>query len=237
MDAKRYGHIVGWSALLSRWPDAIIANSKSGAAFHQSRGFNAHRMVIIENGIDSESFHPDQAVRRKVRQELGIPPDVPVIIHPARVDPMKDHESFLQAMAKMPAITALIVGKGTDQLEVPENVIALGLRQDMPCLYAAADIVVSSSAFGEGFSNVIAEGMSAGLVPVVTDVGDSRRIVGETGRVVPPRDPCALATAIAEECASRPKLVEKGLTARARVVDNFSLTRSVEAFARLYESA
>ena len=71
-------------------------------------------MVVVENGIDSETFRPDMAARREVRQELGVPLDVPVIIHPARVDPMKDHDSFLKAMAKLPAVTALMVGAGTD---------------------------------------------------------------------------------------------------------------------------
>ena len=237
MDAKRYGQIVRWSARLSRWPDVIIANSESGAAFHKSCGFKARRMVIIDNGIDSETFRPDMAARREVRQELGVPLDVPVIIHPARVDPMKDHESFLKAIAKVPAVTALMVGSRTNRLEASKNVKALGLRRDMARLYAAADIVVSSSAFGEGFSNAIAEGMSTGLVPIVTDVGDARRIVADTGRVVPPSDPCALAAAIAQECASSDNGEAKGLRARARIVDNFSVVKFVEAFVRLYQSA
>ncbi len=60
-----------------------------------------------------------------------------------------------------------------------------------PDLYPIADIVVSSSAFGEGFSNAVAEGMSAGLIPVATDVGDTMRIIGDTGHLVPPATlPC-----------------------------------------------
>ena len=236
MDAKRYRWIVRLSARLSGWPDIVIANSESGAAFHQAQGYRPRRMVIIDNGIDSEKFRPDRAERTAVRGELGIAPDAPVVIHIARVDPMKDHRTFLQAMAKVPSVTALMVGSGTDRLATPPNVKALGLRRDMARLYAAADIVVSSSAFGEGFSNAIAEGMSAGLVPIVTDVGDARRIVADTGRVVPPSDPCALAAAIAQECASPEDLLAKGLRARARIVDYFSVGKFVEAFARLYES-
>jgi glycosyltransferase involved in cell wall biosynthesis len=193
-------------------------------------------MVIIDNGIDSEKFRPDQAERAAVRGELGIAPDVPVVIHVARVDPMKDHQTFIKAMAKVPSVTALTVGSGTDRLSTPPNVKALGTRQDVTRLYAAADIVVSSSAFGEGFSNAIAEGMSAGLLPIVTDVGDARRIVADTGRVVPPADPSALASAIAQDCASPKDLAAKGLRARARIVENFSVAKFVDAFTRLYES-
>jgi glycosyltransferase involved in cell wall biosynthesis len=106
----------------------------------------------------------------------------------------------------------------------------------MPRLYAAADIVVSTSAFGEGFSNAIAEGMSAGLLPIATDVGDARRIIADTGRVVPPADPPALASAIAQECASPQDLAAKGLCARARIAENFSVAKFVDAFARLYDT-
>jgi len=236
MDEKRYGRLIRWNARLSSWPDIIIANSESGAAFHQAQGFRARRMVVIDNGIDSESFRPDLGERSAVRGELGVSPDVPVVIHVGRLDPMKDHETFLAAMAKVPSLTGLMVGSNTDRLSTPPNVRGLGLRRDMPRLYAAADIVVSTSVFGEGFSNAIAEGMSSGLVPIATDVGDARRIVADTGRIVAPADPSALAAAIAQECASPDELRAKGLRARARIVDEFSVAKFVEAFTRLYQS-
>ena len=193
-------------------------------------------MVVIDNGIDSEMFRPHPTWRQQVRQELGIPLDALLIIYPARVDPMKDHTSFLKAIEQLPGVTALLVGSKTNQLEVPQNVKALGLRKDMPRLYAAADIVVSTSAFGEGFSNAIAEGMSAGLLPIATDVGDARRIVADTGCIVPPSDPSALASAIAQACASPKEFAAKGLRARARIVEHFSVAKFVDAFTRLYEA-
>jgi glycosyltransferase involved in cell wall biosynthesis len=235
MDEKRYGRVLRWGARLSAWPDIVIANSESGAAFHRAAGYKARRMVVIENGIDTEKFCPDEVARVQVRQELGIPPDAQLVMHVARVDLMKDHATFLKAIAKVPSVTALMVGKNTDQLATPQNVKTLGLRQEMARLYAAADIVVSSSAFGEGFSNAIAEGMSAGLVPIATDVGDARRIIGDTGHIVPPGDADALAATIAQECQSTNRVV-KGLRARARIVENFSLAQAVEAYTRLYEA-
>jgi glycosyltransferase involved in cell wall biosynthesis len=100
----------------------------------------------------------------------------------------------------------------------------------------AADVVVSSSAFGEGFSNAIAEGMASGLPAIVTNTGDARLLVGETGVVVPPRDPAKLAEGIARLVAGgRASLLERGRAARRRIEDNFSLQRAVENFRALYE--
>ncbi len=105
-------------------------------------------------------------------------------------------------------------------------------------LYAAADIVASTSAFGEGFSNVIAEGMSAGLVPVATDVGDARRIVGDAGTVVAPGDAQAFAAALRDIAAlAAAERSRRGLAARQRIIANFTLAKAVDAFARLYAEA
>ena len=98
--------------------------------------------------------------------------------------------------------------------------------------------VASTSAFGEGFSNVIAEGMSVGLVPVATDVGDARRIVGDAGSIVAPRDPQAFAIAL-QEVAALPDAERRrrGLVARERIGANFTLERTADAFAQLYTAA
>ena len=162
VDATRYGRVVRISATLSRVPDLIIANSQAGKEFHINQGFRPRRLEVIGNGIDTQKFRPDAKLRAARRSELGISPDAVVAIHAARVDPMKDHPALLAAMAAIPQVYGLLVGAGTETLHVPANVRALGMRRDMEQLYAVADIVVSSSAFGEGFSNVVAEGMSAG---------------------------------------------------------------------------
>jgi glycosyltransferase involved in cell wall biosynthesis len=237
MDEERYGSILRWSARMSRWPDCIIANSESGAAFHKARGYRPRRMAVIYNGIDTTLFQPNPALRAAQREKLGIPADALVAIHVARVDPMKDHETFLQAVAGLPNVFGVLVGAGTNQLVIPANVKALGFRSDIPSLYPLADIVVSSSAFGEGFSNAIAEGMSAGLVPVATDVGDASHIVGDTGRLVPAQAAPALREAItAVARLSLADRVRQGQHARERILDNFALDRAVDAFCDLYRT-
>jgi glycosyltransferase involved in cell wall biosynthesis len=228
-----YGRLVRINAKLSGWPDMVVANSQTGLDFHLKHGYRPRLTEVIPNGVDTARFRPDPADRAALRFELGLPADAVVAIHVARLNPMKDHASFLNAMASLPQLRGLLVGAGTETLDLPGNVGALGLRGDVERLYRCADLVVSSSAFAEGFSNILAEGMSSGLVPIATDVGDARLIVGDTGQVVPIRDPEALKTALAEE-AGRPDLDQRKAAARARMAENFTLERAVERFAALY---
>jgi glycosyltransferase involved in cell wall biosynthesis len=235
MDDIRYAKLIRICGLFSRWPDVVVANSEAGARFHTARGYRPRRIVVIPNGIDTDKFCPDPRARSALRAELGLGDKV-VAVHVARVDPMKDHATFLAAMASLPAIVGLVVGAGTENLVCPPNVRALGVRRDIERVYAAADLVVSSSAFGEGFSNALAEGMSAGLVPVATDVGDARRIVGPAGHIIAPRNPTALAAAIKAEAALSPdQRRDRGLQARARIVGSFARAQAIDAYARLYQ--
>ena len=240
MDLRGYGGlglrlVVKACTLLSRWPDLVTANSVAGLKSHLALGYRPRRAEVVGNGIDIDEFRPDPAARRAVRVELGIPETATVLAHIARVDPMKDHTTFLAAMARLPELSALLVGAGTETLPAARNVLRLGRRDDVARLFAAADFVVSSSRFGEGFSNVLGEGMACGLPAIATDVGDARRIVGDTGLVVPPADPAALAAAIRSLAAeSVPARAERAARARARIVDNFGLAGAVRRHMELY---
>jgi glycosyltransferase involved in cell wall biosynthesis len=105
----------------------------------------------------------------------------------------------------------------------------------MPRLTAACDVVSTSSAFGEALPLVLAEGMACGVPCVATDVGDSGAMVGDTGRVVPPRNPHALAGAWESILRlSREERVALGARARARVVAEFELGAAVRKHLALY---
>jgi glycosyltransferase involved in cell wall biosynthesis len=241
MDWRSYGLglalVVTACALLSRWPDVVTANSAAGLKSHLVLGYRPRRTQVIANGIELDKFQPDAATRAAVRSELGIFEDAIVLAHVARVDAMKDHRNFLAAMAMLPDVSALLVGAGTENLPVAPNLFRLGRRSDVPRLFAAADFVVSSSRFGEGFSNVLAEGMACGLPAIATDVGDAKLIIGDTGLVVPPQDPPALVAAIrqlAGESASA--RAERGRRARARIAENFTLGHALQRYVELYAS-
>jgi glycosyltransferase involved in cell wall biosynthesis len=241
MDLRRYGRglrmVVKACTLLSSWPDLVTANSGAGLKSHLALGYRPRRAEVVANGIDIDEFRPDPAVRQAVRGELGIPQDATLLAHVARVDPMKDHGSFLAAMTELPDLFALLVGVGTEHLAAARNVLRLGRRHDVARLFAAADFAVSSSRFGEGFSNALAEGMACGLPAVATDVGDAKLILGDTGLVVPPENPHALATAIralaAEPAAAR---AERRRKARARIVEQFAMAHAIQRYGELYAS-
>jgi len=239
MDQSRYGRALRWTiaacARRARRPDAVIANSYAGRAAHLRLGYVPRAFGVIPNGVDTRMFRPDADARRRIRAELGIGDDTLAVIHAARVDPMKDHAALVAVAEVRPDIVFIAAGKGTDALGAPDNLRRLGVRADMPALYAAADIVMSTSAFGEGFANVLAEGMAAGLPAVATDVGDARLILGATGIVTPARDPLALAAALERFAAAAPaERLALGAAARQRIEERFSLARCVAAFDALH---
>jgi len=197
---------------LSRFADLIIANSRAGLRHAVLHGFPSDRMVVIPNGIDTTRFRPDGESRTALRTIWGVADEEPLIGLVGRIDPVKDHLGFLEAAAKVaavhPKVRFVCIGGGpktcaahlaseADRLGLAGRLRWEGPHADMPKVYPALDLLVSSSR-GEGFSNVIAEAMACGVPAVVTDVGDSAWIVEGSGLVVPPGDPGALAAGVLE---------------------------------------
>ncbi|WHZ20044.1 MAG: Glycosyl transferase, group 1 [Rhodanobacteraceae bacterium] len=192
---------------LSRFADGIIVNSWAGAAHHASLGYPQARTTVVTNGIDTQRFRFDADGRARVRVEWGVPDDARLVGLVGRLDPMKDHPTYLKAAAILakrdPHWRFVCVGAGAesdyartlatlaDSLGLRDRLIWAGARDDMPAVYSALDIAASTS-YGEGFPNTVAEAMACGRPCVVTDVGDSARIVDDTGIVVPPQNPEAL---------------------------------------------
>lgn len=203
VDMKHYDWLSGLSyrieCWLSRFANKIICNSYAGLEYAANNGFPRDKMQVIQNGIDTDRFRPDIAARERMRKEWKIADKDILIGLVARLDPMKDHPTFLQAAAKLAQkhanIRFVCVGNGTESyktqlqqlataLGLNEKLLWAGERNDMEAVFNALDIAVSSS-YSEGFSNVIAEAMSCAVPCVVTEAGDSAMILGNTGIVVP----------------------------------------------------
>lgn len=223
---------------LSRFADAVIANSRAGRDYHVAQGYSRAKVVVIPNGIDTNRFHPDPEARHHVRSEWGIQDHEQVIGIVGRLDPEKDYPTFLQSAGLLAQerkhLRFVCVGEGpveyrdllhqlTRTLKLTEHVIWSDGRSDMPAVYNGLDLLVSSSTT-EGFSNVVAEAMACGVACVVTNVGDSARLVGNLGEVIPPRDPVALANALNKLIDRRPHTPAQ---IRRRIVEQFSFEKLV----------
>jgi glycosyltransferase involved in cell wall biosynthesis len=238
-------------ALLSRLPEKIIFVSRDGQAQHKLLGYRIENSCVIPNGIDVRQFVPSAEARSSVRSELGLPENALLIGLTGRYHPMKDHSNFLRAAALIakihPETHFLLSGRSVNsenrtlcqsirELGLTAQTYLLGERHDMPRLTAALDIFSLSSLYGESFPNVIGEAMACGVPSVVTDVGDAVWIVGDTGRVVPPGDPAALAGAWKEIIDLGPEgRSVLGQAARSRVINRFTLASVVARYEKLYE--
>ena len=255
VDASKYhwlsGLVMRFCVWLSGLPQVVVVNSEDGRFVHTNLGYRPRQWKVIPNGFDLNEWVPDPLARRSVRGTLGLSGDTLLIGLVARYDPMKDHPTFLRAAARLasvdPNVHFLLVGEDVTmqnemlatlvaQLRLEGRVHLLGYRADVSYLNAALDIATSSS-YGEGFSNTIGEAMACGVPCVVTDVGDSARIVGDTGLVVFPEDPEALA----EGWLRLIELGEDGRRAlgqraRQRIEQHYSLSCIVQQYEALYTS-
>ncbi len=226
--------------VLARYADLIIAKSHAGLEHAVAHGFPASRSLVIPNGIDTARFHPDPTARERIRAEWRIGPHEHLIGLVARLDPMKDHTTFLHAAAHLQAerqdVRFVCVGDGPPayrqhlydlgvRLGLDGRLIWAGSRHDMPAVYNAVDISTSSSSSGEGFANVIGESMACGVRCVVTDVADAARIVGAAGVVVPPADAAALAAGWQRVLDGA---IPKSIDPRHRVVEKYRVQRLID---------
>lgn len=250
MDLQKYRpltrRVLALLARFSRRPAAVVVNSEAGQLHHAALGYRPRNWVLIPNGFDTQRFVPDLSARRAVRSEFGIAADAPLFGMMGRLDPMKGHSVLLDAavhiLTRLPLARFLLVGTNVPLLAkevaaraLMDAVVLSAQRDDMPRLMAALDVGCLASAFGEGFPNVLGETMSCGIPCVTTDVGDAARIVGETGIVVPPQQPGLLADALValwqDGAAAREA---RGEAARMRIVQHYSLEKTVSRYAELY---
>lgn len=244
--------IIKLNSILSRYVDRIIYNSKLSCSQHESLGFYKAKSLVIPNGFDLKTFRlTNNDVRYENKVNLGIRPKAFLIGIVARYHPMKDHRTFLlaakQALLQNPNIIFVMVGKGINQentelislineLEIKENILMLDEIKNISDIMATLDILVSSS-ITEAFSNVIGEAMACGVPCVVTDVGDSAWIVGDTGLIISPSKPTELSSALIKLIETGELEREKlGQRARERISNNFDLEDIVKKYQEFYKS-
>jgi glycosyltransferase involved in cell wall biosynthesis len=230
------------SCLLSRAAHLHIANSHAGRDFHVQHGYPAAKVIVIPNGIDVARFRPSPQARAVARTLLEVEDHHRVVAVVGRFDPMKDHETFFEAASALTADDRLVfacIGAGPDRraAELRQRSSALDLAgrlrwvdggDRVPVLLNGIDVLASSSAYGEGFPNVVGEAMATGVPCAVTDVGDAAQVVGDLGWVVPAEDPAALADAVRSALHALEEGTHDPEACRARVVQRYSVEALVD---------
>ena len=236
---------------LDRVTDAYLVNCEAIAAWQVERKrLPREKIEVIPNGIDLGRLPPFSLDRRGARSAAGLQRDRRLVAGVGRLDAQKDFPTFLRAAAMIaadfPDVDFLVVGEGEEQaalealarrLGLGARVVFTGLRHDVPRLLAAADVLALTSLY-EGFPNVVLEAMATGAVAVATNVGGCRELVtsGETGLLVPPRAPAAVAAAVGRVLRDSTLARRLATTARQRVEGAFSVDvmarRTMDAYLR-----
>jgi glycosyltransferase involved in cell wall biosynthesis len=235
-------------ARMSRFADAVIVNSRAGYDQYVQSGFPTGKMTVIHNGIDTTFFVTDAGSGKNLRLEWGVPVDAALVGIIGRLDPVKDHSTFLKAAGivkqSIPQVRFVVIGDGPveylDQLKDQAKKLGLtgcirweNTRQDIQTVYNALDILCLSSK-GEGFPNVIGEAMACGVPCVATRVGDIPEIIGDTGFIANPEDPISLAEELIKMLSCTPaERRELGSMASTRIKTLFGVDNMVRDTVRV----
>ncbi|MFL4908464.1 GT4 family glycosyltransferase PelF [Streptomyces sp. MMS24-I2-30] len=218
----------------------ITPGNRYNRLWEEQGGAAPESIRTVYNGVDPAAFPP-----------AGPEPERPTLSWAGRVDPIKDLETLIRAFAlvrgRLPdAVLRLFGGTPRGGETYRERCRALaaelghgdavsfeGRVDDIKDAYAAGNVVMLSS-ISEGFPFTLIEAMSCGRATVSTDVGGVREAVGDTGLVVPPRDPARMAAAALDLLADPERRRRMGEAARLRVVEQFTLRQTVDTFRSIY---
>ncbi|MGP0064860.1 MAG: glycosyltransferase [Isosphaeraceae bacterium] len=209
-------------------------------------GLDPARLTVIPNGIDPAPYDAAEPVPRAT---IGVPADAHLALCVGRLDPQKGLPDLLDAaervIAQCPTWHLAMAGDGPDRdwllgqlagrAVLGERVRWLGARDDVPGLLKAADVLVHASLW-EGMPNAVLEAMAARRPVVGTAVEGTEDLIvpGQTGWLVPPRNPDALARALTEAVADPERCKRLGEAARLRVEHEFSIDVTLAAYERLW---
>ena len=230
-------------------PKLIIIVSKKAKKIYQDEGYDKKKLKFIPNGYDLSILKVNKNKKIDFQKKIGIKKQMPLIGCVARFDPLKDHLNLLNSISliRLKNINFFCVLVGTNinkskilineikRLKLNDCIKLLGPTKNISEVMNSIDILVQSSR-SEGFPNVVAEAMAHKTPCIVTNVGDSSYIVGNTGWVVPPNEPVKLAKAIqlAFNEISTKNWVKRCNKARERIRKKFSMGKMIESYNNLW---
>ncbi|MSP67914.1 MAG: glycosyltransferase [Alphaproteobacteria bacterium] len=244
-----------YNGIMARGDRVIAISEFIGERVRTTYGVDEARLRVIHRGVDLDAFDPARVSPERMIQLAAawrLPEDAAVVMLPARLTRWKGHAVLIEALARVghSDLRCLMVGGTETRAGYRAEMEALAARRgqggavrfvehvsDMPAAYRLASVVVSASTDPEAFGRVIVEAQAMGRLVIAADHGASREIVvaGETGWLVPPGDPAALAEAIRHAItlpvAERQRM---GEAARARAIAHFSSARMCAATLAVY---
>jgi glycosyltransferase involved in cell wall biosynthesis len=242
--------VIRLGAWLSRFPDLVLFNSHAAIEQHSRIGWHPRNLMVLPNGFDTTKFRPDPLIRAQVRDRLGIGPRQLLVGMIARYHSMKDFPNFLSAARELierrQDARILLAGPQVEhsnielsrliaQVGMTSKVTLLGELQDPASVLPALDIFCLSSAWGEGFPNVLGEAMACGVPCVATRVGDCELLIDGTGYVVSPEDTPALVEALGRMAELAPwARSQLGQLARRRIEDHFEIRHILDRYMLAY---
>ena len=246
----------GLRLIADRRAACLIAISDAVARPYREIMRRPEKVVTVHNGIDPEPFA--RADGTAVRRDLGLDDSQPLVVQIGQIARWKGQDVFVRAAAQVarefPEARFAIVGRVVfpqneaayeehlhtlaAHLRVQDRLIFAGHRTDIPAVLGAADLLVHASVEPEPFGRVLIEAMAAGVPVAAAAAGGVPEIVvdGETGRLVPPGDPEALARAIGALLASADSRRAQGEAGRRRVAAEFTEDRMIAGVVRCYET-
>jgi glycosyltransferase involved in cell wall biosynthesis len=224
---RRYGILTFFSywlnALISPIATSTIYNSAAGLKSHEKRGFNSSRSVVLHNGTDVTKFTPRRDFGYRLRSEWDMPQDALIVLSMGRNDPQKRYDLVYDLAAQNPDVVFILCGENVQKFSATTNFLPLAFQERPEDIYPIADIILSTSTFGEGFQNSVAEGMACGLIPICTVSGDIQDLLGDAGFIVEPASLNGLQKALDEvmEMTKHTRL-QRGILARNRIINKFN---------------
>jgi len=243
------------NAFLSNFiPKKIIYCAEKSRQTQESIGFNKSKGIVIQNGYNIKNFSQNDSLRKDFRNQLGCSDSTFLIGHVGSYHPLKDQSSLIDALAFLNKkgfnYSAVLVGKDLDHnnddlvFKIRENgltdhIFLLGERNDIPAVMNGIDLFILSS-ISEAFPNVLNEAMACGTPCVTTNVGDASLIVDNTGWVVSPKDPKAIANAVFkamdEKQSDNLTWAKRKNDCRKRIADHFTLEKMLKKYKEVWAS-
>jgi len=243
MPLNEYGYRTRLFYLLEEYlhplADMVIANSEAGRSVCLAKGFPAEKLHVVSNGFDVDVFKPDPDQRQNWRKNWGIKDHELVFGLPSRLDPVKDHATYLGAAAlhltKGFDARFVVIGGGSqayeralkskaEKLGLSEHVIWTGQLDNIQKVLNGLDVVCLTSV-SEGFPNALGEAMATGLTVISSDVGDARTLISDAGKTFEAGNVDQLA-AIMEDMHDATERRKYGSRARLRIIENYSSAAS-----------